>query len=197
MNPIQTGIATALAIAVVAVFFIFPGLSPWKTQSAPEQDQSQITTQTATTSMSTGNEIDANGNLAAPTAAPTNGSAGTITTADGLQITDEAIGQGPAAAAGDNVTMQYVGSLTNGTVFDASAKHGTEGFEFALGSGQVIKGWDEGIVGMKVGGKRKLVIPAELGYGSRGAGAAIPPNSTLIFEVELVKLQKNTPYTNH
>ena len=88
------------------------------------------------------------------------------------------------------MTVQYVGSLTNGTIFDASAKHGTSGFTFTLGAGQVIKGWDEGLVGMKEGGKRKLIIPASLAYGSQAVGNVIPANSTLIFEVELVKVQK-------
>jgi FKBP-type peptidyl-prolyl cis-trans isomerase len=94
------------------------------------------------------------------------------------------------AAAGDTVTVNYVGSLTNGAVFDASANHGTTGFTFTLGVGQVIRGWDQGIVGMKEGGKRKLVIPAALAYGDQGAGNVIPPNATLIFEVELLKVQK-------
>ena len=107
-----------------------------------------------------------------------------------LQIIDEVVGSGAAAAASDSVTVNYVGSLTNGTVFDASANHGTTGFTFNLGAGQVIKGWDQGIVGMKEGGKRKLVIPAALAYGDQAIGNVIPANSTLVFEVELVKVQK-------
>lgn len=109
-----------------------------------------------------------------------------------LQVTDEVIGTGAAAAAGDSVTVNYVGSLTSGAIFDASANHGTAGFTFTLGAGQVIPGWDQGIVGMKEGGKRKLVIPASLAYGDRAVGNVIPANSTLIFEVELVKVQKAT-----
>jgi FKBP-type peptidyl-prolyl cis-trans isomerase len=107
-----------------------------------------------------------------------------------LQVTDEVIGTGVAAIAGDSVTVNYIGSLTSGVVFDASANHGTTGFTFNLGAGQVIKGWDQGIVGMKEGGKRKLVIPASLAYGDQAIGNVIPANSTLIFEVELSKVQK-------
>lgn len=109
------------------------------------------------------------------------------TTASGLIIEDEVIGTGATAVAGDNVTVHYVGTLTNGTVFDASRNHGDQGFSFALGAGQVIKGWDEGVAGMKVGGKRKLTIPANLAYGNQAVGGVIPANSTLVFEVELLK----------
>ena len=109
----------------------------------------------------------------------------TQTTPDGLQIQDEVVGTGTQAKSGDSVTVNYVGTLTNGTKFDSSYDRNTP-FTTQIGVGQVIKGWDEGIVGMKVGGKRKLIIPPALGYGDQGAGAAIPPNSTLIFEVELL-----------
>ena len=111
-----------------------------------------------------------------------------MTTPDGLQITDEVVGTGATAAAGDTVTVNYVGTLTDGTVFDASANHGTTGFTFPLGAGQVIKGWDEGVAGMKVGGTRKLVIPPSLGYGSQAVGGVIPANATLIFEVQLLNV---------
>jgi peptidylprolyl isomerase/FKBP-type peptidyl-prolyl cis-trans isomerase FkpA len=108
-----------------------------------------------------------------------------------LKIEDEVVGTGTEAKAGDNVTVQYVGSLTNGQVFDASRNHGNTGFTFALGAGQVIKGWDMGVEGMKEGGKRKLTIPSSLAYGSQDVGnGLIPANSTLIFEVELVKVSK-------
>ena len=107
-----------------------------------------------------------------------------------LQMTDEIVGTGATAEAGDSVTVNYVGSLTNGTVFDASANRGSEGFTFTLGVGQVIKGWDLGVAGMKEGGKRKLVIPASLAYGDQAVGGVIPANSTLVFEVELLKVQK-------
>jgi peptidylprolyl isomerase len=107
-------------------------------------------------------------------------------TPSGLRITDLEVGTGAEAIAGQSVTVNYRGSLTNGKEFDSS--YGRGPFSFRLGGGQVIQGWDEGVAGMKVGGKRKLVIPPDLGYGSRGAGGVIPPDATLIFEVELLKV---------
>ena len=107
-------------------------------------------------------------------------------TPSGLRITDLEVGSGAEAIAGQTVTVHYRGTLTNGEQFDAS--YGRGPFSFRLGGGQVIKGWDEGVAGMKVGGKRRLVIPPDLGYGSRGAGGVIPPDATLIFEVELLKV---------
>ena len=104
-----------------------------------------------------------------------------------LQIEDMTVGDGAEATAGQNVTVHYRGTLENGKQFDASYDRG-EPFSFILGAGQVIKGWDQGVAGMKIGGKRKLTIPPELGYGARGAGGVIPPNATLIFEVELLKV---------
>jgi peptidylprolyl isomerase/FKBP-type peptidyl-prolyl cis-trans isomerase FkpA len=104
----------------------------------------------------------------------------------GMVVVDEVVGTGVTAVAGDKVTVDYVGSLTNGKVFDASKPRGDQGFSFTLGAGQVIKGWDLGVAGMKVGGKRKLTIPADMAYGSQDVGnGLIPANSTLIFEVEL------------
>ena len=107
------------------------------------------------------------------------------TTPSGLIIEDVTVGEGAVAAAGQKVTVHYTGWLTNGTKFDSS-KDRNDPFVFPLGGGRVIKGWDQGVQGMKVGGKRKLTIPPALGYGARGAGGAIPPNATLIFEVELL-----------
>ncbi len=109
------------------------------------------------------------------------------TTADGLKYMDETVGSGQEAKTGDTVMVNYVGTLENGTKFDSSYDRNTP-FTTRIGVGQVIKGWDEGIVGMKVGGKRKLIIPPDLGYGSQPAGS-IPPNSTLIFEVELLSVK--------
>jgi len=106
---------------------------------------------------------------------------------DKLQIQDEKNGTGRTVQKGDTVEINYVGTLANGTKFDASADHGGP-FTTQIGVGQVIKGWDEGVIGMKVGGKRKLTIPPSLGYGNQAAGS-IPPNSTLIFQVELVKIK--------
>ncbi len=111
---------------------------------------------------------------------------------DGLLISDVVAGYGPPAAGGQNVTVQYSGSLEDGAVFDSSYARGP--FSFVLGAGSVIKGWDQGVVGMRVGGKRTLVIPPNLAYGERGAGGVIPPNATLRFEIELIGItQPATP----
>ena len=104
-----------------------------------------------------------------------------------LEIQEMAAGSGAEAKAGQTVHVHYTGWLTNGKKFDSSVDRGTP-FSFKLGAGQVIKGWDQGVAGMKPGGKRKLTIPPELAYGARGFPGAIPPNSTLVFEVELIKV---------
>jgi FKBP-type peptidyl-prolyl cis-trans isomerase len=106
-----------------------------------------------------------------------------------LVMEDKLIGTGTEAVAGKKVTVHYSGFLTNGTMFDSSIPRKTP-FTFILGAGEVIQGWDRGVVGMKVGGKRKLTIPSKYGYGARGAGGVIPPNATLIFDVELLKVEK-------
>ena len=107
-----------------------------------------------------------------------------VTTSSGLQYVDLTIGTGATAEAGQTVTVHYTGWLENGNKFDSSVDRG-QPFSFHLGAGRVIKGWDEGVKGMKVGGKRKLIIPSNLGYGAQGAGGLIPPHATLIFDVEL------------
>lgn len=168
MNPTHTGIATALALVVVIMFFILPGLSPFgqpgavvdQSQTLPTVSQDQVDTTTMPTEITQ------------------------------LMMKDDVVGTGAVAAAGDTITVNYVGSLTNGTVFDASANHGSEGFTFTLGVGAVIKGWDQGILGMKEGGKRTLLIPADLAYGPQAVGDVIPANSALVFQVELLKVQK-------
>jgi FKBP-type peptidyl-prolyl cis-trans isomerase FkpA len=105
-----------------------------------------------------------------------------------MEQTDLVVGTGAEAVAGKKVSVHYTGTLTNGSKFDSSHdRH--EPFVFKLGGGQVIKGWDQGVQGMRVGGKRKLVIPPELGYGARGFPPVIPPNSTLVFEVELLDVK--------
>ncbi len=166
MNPTQTGIATALALVVVIMFFILPGLSPFGQPQPTAVGEPQTL----------------------PTASPDQTPMPTDITQ--LMVKDDVVGTGATAEAGDTVTVNYVGTLTNGTVFDASANHGTTGYTFTLGAGQVIKGWDQGIVGMKEGGKRTLLIPADLAYGPQAVGDIIPANSALVFQVELLKVQK-------
>lgn len=111
-----------------------------------------------------------------------------VTTASGLKYVEQTAGDGAEAKAGQAVTVHYTGWLTDGTKFDSSVDR-RQPFSFPLGAGRVIRGWDEGVAGMKVGGKRKLIIPAALGYGARGAGGVIPPNAELIFEVELLSVK--------
>lgn len=169
MKPTQTGIAVALAVAVMVLIFIYPSLAIFggARQSATVGESIQLQTAPEEPSSTTPMPI-----------------------ATELQVTDETIGTGATAAAGDTITVNYVGALTNGQVFDASANRGNEGFTFELGARKVIAGWDQGLVGMKEGGKRRLVIPAELAYGDRSPAPSIPAGSTLVFEVELLKVQK-------
>ena len=112
----------------------------------------------------------------------------TAAAATELKIEDVKVGTGAEAQAGKTVSVHYTGTLTDGKKFDSSVDRGHP-FQFHLGAGEVIKGWDQGIVGMKVGGKRKLTIPPQLAYGERGAGGVIPPNATLIFDVELLDVK--------
>ncbi|MEL6063940.1 MULTISPECIES: FKBP-type peptidyl-prolyl cis-trans isomerase [unclassified Methylobacterium] len=127
--------------------------------------------------------------IAMSTAASTAATAETVTLPSGLKYQDEVVGTGPEPKAGQQVTVQYTGWLDEGgkkgKKFDSSRDR-NQPFSFPLGAGQVIKGWDEGVATMKVGGKRTLIIPPQLGYGARGAGGVIPPNATLIFDVELL-----------
>jgi FKBP-type peptidyl-prolyl cis-trans isomerase len=173
MNITATAVAVTLAIAIgVAFLFFGPNvLRPF--QAAQVTDQAMQATTTTTSSMT-----DSSNGIAETIKQPLPTS---------LTFKDEVEGTGPAAKAGDTVTVNYIGALPDGTVFDASAKHG-QAFSFKLGDHQVIQGWDIGVAGMKVGGKRILVIPPDMAYGSQGAGGVIPPNATLIFEVELVKI---------
>ncbi len=180
MNPLKTGIAIALALAVVMVFFIFPGLSPFPSSALSTQPAATDTgiTTTDQAQPTTAMPIQDNGQL---------------------QMHDLVVGTGPALAIGDTVMIKYTGSLVNGTVFDSSAAHGGAPLTLVVspdgslrmpGGGGLIEGWSKGVVGMKEGGKRQLVIPAALGYGNQAVGDLIPANSTLVFELELVKVQK-------
>jgi FKBP-type peptidyl-prolyl cis-trans isomerase len=118
----------------------------------------------------------------------TSSSGQATTTSSGLQVTDEVVGTGQEAKTGDTVSVNYTGWLADGTKFDSSYDR-NQTFDFTLGAGNVIKGWDEGVVGMKVGGKRKLIIPPDLAYGASGYPPVIPANATLTFEVELVAIK--------
>ena len=113
----------------------------------------------------------------------------TVTTSSGLKYTDIVVGKGASPVQGKQVKVHYTGTLENGKVFDSSVQR-KEPFSFIIGVGQVIPGWDEGVMSMKVGGKRKLIIPPNLGYGARRAGGVIPPNATLLFDVELLDVAK-------
>ena len=176
MTSTHTGIAVALAVIVIGMVFVFSGLSPFpRTSMPPANSQSAA--------------VDAGTQSTNPQTTPTM----PIEENGQLQITDEVVGAGAEAVVGDTVTVNYVGTFTNGTVFDASASHQetAQGFSFPLGGGRVIAGWDLGVTGMKVGGKRRLVVPPTLGYGPNDYGP-IPGNSTLVFEIELLKVQKDS-----
>lgn len=114
--------------------------------------------------------------------------AGEVTTASGLKYIDEVVGTGESPKTGQNVTVHYTGTLEDGTTFDSSVDRG-QPYPFRIGTGAVIKGWDEGVMTMKVGGKRRLIVPAKLGYGAAGRPPTIPANATLIFEVELLSVK--------
>ncbi|HKV84237.1 MAG TPA: FKBP-type peptidyl-prolyl cis-trans isomerase [Ktedonobacterales bacterium] len=124
--------------------------------------------------------------MSSPTGGPPPVNTPPTTTPSGLQYVDVVQGGGAEAQSGQRVTVHYTGWLTNGTKFDSSRDR-NDPFQFALGGGQVIQGWDQGVVGMREGGQRRLIIPANLGYGARGAAGVIPPNATLNFDVELLK----------
>lgn len=157
-------IALVIAMIVVSYFFFFDG-KLFSLESEIKSSAINLATSTNTNTMSENSY-----------------------TLPGIQITDSVVGTGEEAVAGKTVVVNYTGSFADGKIFDSSIPRG-EPFAFMLGAGQVIQGWDEGVAGMKVGGKRTLVISPEKAYGERGAGAVIPPNTTLIFEVELLDVQ--------
>lgn len=180
MNTTQitsTGIAVAITV-VVALGLLFFGpriFSPLTPQSALTSATTTDMTASSTTAQSP--MTDTSNSAPIPNPLPTT-----------LTATDTVVGTGAEATAGKTVSVNYVGMLPDGTVFDASANHG-QAFSFTLGAGQVIKGWDQGVVGMKVGGKRRLIIPADLAYGNQAVGGVIPANATLIFDIELVDVK--------
>ncbi len=182
MNTTQvtsTGIAVAIAV-VVALGLLFFGPRIFAPFSTPGIQTNATTTEgiaSTTAEKATMNQEPSSAPNQIPDPLPTT-----------LAGKDIVVGTGAEAVAGKTVTVNYVGMLPDGTVFDASAKHG-QPFSFALGAGQVIKGWDLGVAGMKVGGKRQLIIPADLAYGNQAVGGVIPANATLIFDIELLDVK--------
>lgn len=172
MNVTGTGIAVALAV-VVALSFLAFGTPMFSSLGVPATDQS-MTVGTTTNQIASTSPMDLS--LAPGEPLPTE-----------LMISDLVVGTGAEATPGTTVTVNYTGALPDGTVFDSSVGRGP--FTFGLGAGQVIRGWDEGVAGMKVGGKRRLVIPADKAYGNQAVGGVIPANATLLFEVELLGVQ--------
>jgi FKBP-type peptidyl-prolyl cis-trans isomerase FkpA len=164
------------SVAVVAVLAL----------ASCQQSQTASTSGGTTSSSGTSAAAEPTGSAPSTTAESAPGAA--TTTSSGLKIEDLVVGTGAVAEKGKMVGVHYTGWLTDHTKFDSSLDRG-EPFTFPLGQGQVIRGWDEGVAGMKVGGKRRLTIPPDLGYGARGAGGVIPPNATLIFEVELLSVK--------
>jgi peptidylprolyl isomerase len=172
MSRLTGWMAVALAVAVTGCQQPQGGASA---TSGTTSSTSTTSTSTSTTSTT-------------QTTATSDGAASKeITMPNGLKYVDLKVGDGAIAESGQSATVHYTGWLTDGTKFDSSLDAGKP-FTFRLGAGQVIRGWDEGVKGMRVGGKRKLTIPPDLGYGARGAGGVIPPNATLVFDVELLEL---------
>lgn len=167
MRKFYTGMVFAAASLCAAAAF---GAETTSTASAPSMKDKETTAAKPETS-------------AKPAA-----SGKEATLPSGTKYVDEVVGTGAEAKPGMQVSVHYTGTLTSGKKFDSSRDR-NEPFSFQLGGGQVIKGWDEGVAGMKVGGKRKLTIPPEAGYGARGAGGLIPPNATLLFDVELLDVK--------
>ena len=171
-----------ISIALVIIFLALV-IGFWIKKTPPASAPSPVTTaQEETPATSAPQET------AAPTPEPEKKIIKTKTI-QGMKIETTKEGTGVEIKAGQTAVMKYTGKLQNGTIFDATDKHGGTPFEFVLGAGMVIKGWDLGVAGMKVGEMRTLTIPADLGYGAQGAGGVIPPNATLIFDVELVGIK--------
>ena len=155
------------------------------------QQTSKTTSTTASTTTATTTSAAKESTAMSPQASnptPPAGSADTVTTPSGLKYVEVTRGDGPTAESGQTVSVHYTGWLTDGSKFDSSLDRG-QPFSFPLGGGRVIRGWDEGVKGMRVGGTRRLIIPSALGYGERGFPPVIPPNATLVFEVKLLSVQ--------
>jgi peptidylprolyl isomerase len=180
LKEILVSLGVMLACVVVLIVSQFMGKSD--TAIASELTS---TPQVAATMMKTHNASIAPTLMADASTSPTPKEP--VTTASGLKYVDLVEGTGASPQKGQTVTVHYTGTLEDGTKFDSSRDR-NQPFQFKIGVGQVIKGWDEGVGSMKVGGRRQLIIPSELGYGARGAGGIIPPNATLLFDVELLKL---------
>lgn len=172
----------AVAVALVAVYVFFIGYNPFAAQQPSAAAGSQAAAAGEETSMQN-NKTENQGQTQNAAAAP-----------QGLGVTDTRLGTGAAVQDGDTVTVNYTGMLLNGTKFDSSYDRG-QPFTFTVGAGQVIKGWELGLVGMKVGGARRLVIPPELGYGAASVGP-IPANSTLVFDIELLGIARGAAGSN-
>lgn len=177
IRPIHLALAASVAVVLVSA----TGCS-----STPASSTSQSQQTASSSQQSAATEASAPAETTTQAAA-TPPAESTATSTDKLKIVDTKVGKGTAAKKGDQVTVNYTGWLTDGTKFDSSVDR-NQPFTFNLGGGQVIPGWDQGVVGMKVGGVRKLTIPPALGYGAQGAGGVIPPNATLVFEVTLLKI---------
>ena len=182
-KKVSISIGVVVVLIVVGLFF-YQDIINLFTPSVQSNSSTDITTLMQ-------NQQDQNQNSSSTVSDNTQGQvantstqSGQTTLSDGLIIQDEIVGTGQTAQTGDTVTVNYIGTFQNGTVFDSSYSR-NQPFNFTLGAGQVIQGWDEGVVGMKVGGKRELIIPPSLAYGVNGYGP-IPANSTLIFQVELL-----------
>ncbi len=174
------GIFLSVALMLVCVgVLVFTQISGQKDAAIGNAPQTQPTT---TITQENNTPIKSN------TMSEPKTSSNVVTTPSGLKYVEIVEGDGATPQAGQIVEVHYTGTLENGTKFDSSRDRNTP-FKFKIGVGQVIKGWDEGLSTMKVGGRRQLIIPSELGYGARGAGGVIPPNSTLIFDVELISVQ--------
>ena len=180
-----------IALALAAVAVAAAGCNQTSKQSSSSSTSSASGSMTPPPATSSSSEPAPASTPSTSAAAALPGAPGTghvHKLASGLQYDDLVVGSGKMAEAGMNVSVHYTGWLTDGTKFDSSVDRG-QPFVFQLGSGQVIKGWDEGVKGMRIGGKRKLTIPPDMGYGDRGAGGVIPPGATLVFDVELLDVK--------